>query len=105
MDCTCIMFAVDITTRDELARELASSVLDGGSGITIENDLRTSDPSIYALGECANWEKLDFWSGYSICRASRRTFPSTSLNPKRTFQKHSKGELSTQLQLLSVDCR
>ena len=44
MECSCIMFAIGIKARDELARKAGLKCADRGGGITIDNDLRTSDP-------------------------------------------------------------
>jgi nitrite reductase (NAD(P)H) len=60
MDCSCIMFAIGIKSRDELARKAGIKCTDRGGGITINNDLQTSDPNIYAIGECSSWENQTF---------------------------------------------
>jgi nitrite reductase (NAD(P)H) len=60
MDCTCLMFAIGIKARDELARKAGLICADRGGGIKIDNRLRTSDSNIYAIGECASWDKQTF---------------------------------------------
>src|SRR6185312_6369098 len=49
-----IVFSAGIRPRDELARAAGLSVGERG-GIVIDDTCRTSDPSIYAIGECALW--------------------------------------------------
>ena len=49
-----VIFAVGITPRDELARKVGLDVHRRG-GIVVNDYLQTSDPSVYAVGECASW--------------------------------------------------
>jgi nitrite reductase (NADH) large subunit len=49
-----IVFSAGIRPRDELARAAGLSLGERG-GIVIDDTCRTSDPSIYAIGECALW--------------------------------------------------
>ena len=49
-----IVFSAGIRPRDELARSCGLEVGARG-GIVIDNHCRTSDPDIYAIGECALW--------------------------------------------------
>jgi nitrite reductase (NADH) large subunit len=50
-----IVFSAGIRPRDELARTAGLKVGARG-GIVIDAACRTSDPSIFAIGECALWE-------------------------------------------------
>ncbi|MBN0987620.1 nitrite reductase large subunit NirB [Amphritea pacifica] len=50
-----ILFSAGIRPRDELARQSDLEVGERG-GIVINNNCQTSDPSIYAIGECALWK-------------------------------------------------
>jgi nitrite reductase (NADH) large subunit len=47
-----VIVSAGIRPRDELARGARLGVGDRG-GIVVDDDLRTSDPSVYAIGECA----------------------------------------------------
>ena len=47
-----VVFAAGIRPRDQLARECGLAVGDRG-GIVVDERCRTSDPAIYAVGECA----------------------------------------------------
>jgi nitrite reductase (NADH) large subunit len=49
-----VVFSAGIRPRDELARSAGLSVGERG-GIVIDDACRTSDPNIYAIGECALW--------------------------------------------------
>lgn len=50
-----ILFSAGIRPRDELARQAKLEVGERG-GIVINNQCITSDPSVYAIGECALWD-------------------------------------------------
>ncbi|RTE64382.1 nitrite reductase large subunit [Amphritea opalescens] len=54
-----ILFSAGIRPRDELALQSDLEVGERG-GIVINNHCQTSDPSIYAIGECALWNKQIF---------------------------------------------
>lgn len=54
-----ILFSAGIRPRDELARQSGLEVGERG-GIVINNHCQTSDPAIYAIGECALWNKQIF---------------------------------------------
>ena len=47
-----VVFAAGIRPRDELARDCGLALGERG-GIVVDDHCRTSDPSIYAVGECA----------------------------------------------------
>src|SRR5690606_16043316 len=49
-----VVFSAGIRPRDELARACGLAVGERG-GIVIDNECRTSDPNIFAIGECALW--------------------------------------------------
>ncbi|WP_428309371.1 nitrite reductase large subunit NirB [Hydrocarboniphaga sp.] len=49
-----IVFSAGIRPRDELARTCGLEMGERG-GIKVDNHCRTSDPDIYAIGECALW--------------------------------------------------
>ena len=77
-----IVFSAGIRPRDELARSSGIKMGERG-GIVIDNDCRTSDPNIYAIGECALWEGKIFGlvaPGYDMARvvASQLVLPSAA---------------------------
>ena len=75
-----IVFSAGIRPRDELARSGGLQMGERG-GIVIDNDCRTSDPDVYAIGECALWNGKIFGlvaPGYDMARvvASQFLLPS-----------------------------
>ncbi|MEU4724088.1 nitrite reductase large subunit NirB [Nonomuraea dietziae] len=52
IDASVVVFSAGIKPRDELARECGLEVGARG-GIVVDEGMRTADPSIYAVGECA----------------------------------------------------
>jgi nitrite reductase (NADH) large subunit len=52
LDLDVVVFAAGVRPRDELARQAGLSVGSRG-GIVVDDGCRTSDPAIYAIGECA----------------------------------------------------
>lgn len=49
-----VVIAAGVRPRDELARDVGLDVASGPGGIVVDDELRTSDPSIHAIGECAS---------------------------------------------------
>jgi nitrite reductase (NADH) large subunit len=69
-----IVFSAGIRPRDELARQNALAVGPRG-GIAIDDRCLTSDPDIYAIGECAAWREQTFGlvaPGYEMARIAAR---------------------------------
>ncbi len=65
-----IVFSAGIRPRDELARKAGLDVGPRG-GIVIDDHCRTSDPDIFAIGECALWNGQIFGlvaPGYQMAR-------------------------------------
>lgn len=54
-----ILFSAGIRPQDQLARDSGLEIGQRG-GIVINNQCLTSDPSIYAIGECALWDNKIF---------------------------------------------
>ncbi|GAA4665771.1 MULTISPECIES: nitrite reductase large subunit NirB [Amycolatopsis] len=52
LDLDLIVFSAGVRPRDELAREAGLAVGERG-GVLVDSSCRTSDPSIWAIGECA----------------------------------------------------
>jgi nitrite reductase (NADH) large subunit len=94
-----VVFSAGIRPRDELARASGLSIGERG-GIVIDNDCRTSDPNIFAIGECALWNGKLYGlvaPGYqmaSVCAA--RLMEATE--PSFTG-----ADMSTKLKLMGVD--
>mgnify|MGYP000058235415 FL=1 len=73
-----ILFSAGIRPRDELARQAGLSMGERG-GIVVDASCRTSDPDIYAIGECALYEGRIYGlvaPGYQIASPARPNPPS-----------------------------
>jgi nitrite reductase (NAD(P)H) len=103
MDCTCIMFAIGIKARDELARKAGLKCADRGGGIVVKEDLCSSIPDIYAIGECASWENQTFGliaPGVEMADVLAFNFTQAKVHTARKFRRP---DLSTKLKLLGVE--
>ena len=49
-----IVMASGVRPRDDLARDCGLAVASGRGGIVVDDELRTTDPAIHAIGECAS---------------------------------------------------
>jgi nitrite reductase (NADH) large subunit len=70
-----IVFSAGIRPRDELARAAGLAVGERG-GVVIDDHCRTSDPNVYAIGECALWRGRTFGlvaPGYDMARVVAAT--------------------------------
>ncbi|QJD60891.1 nitrite reductase large subunit [Pseudomonas sp. gcc21] len=94
-----IVFSAGIRPQDALARSAGLEVGERG-GVIIDDDFRSSDPTIYAIGECACWNGSCFGlvaPGYSMAR---------NLALQLVGEQHeafSGADMSTKLKLLGVD--
>ncbi|MCJ1309243.1 hypothetical protein MMC25_002901 [Agyrium rufum] len=103
MDCTCLMFAIGIKARDELARRAQIKCADRGGGIVVDNNLMTSHADIYAIGECASWENQTFGligPGIEMAEVLAFNLTQAKVHTPRTFKRP---DLSTKLKLLGVE--
>ena len=93
-----VLFSAGIRPRDDIARESGLAVGPRG-GIVIDNQCRTSDPDIYAIGECALWNNQIFGlvaPGYTMAR--------TVLADIEGLEAGFTGaDMSTKLKLMGVD--
>ena len=103
MDCRCLMFAIGIRARDELARRAGIRCADRGGGIIIDPNLMTSEKDIYAIGECASWESQTFGliaPGIEMADVLAFNFTQAKVHTPRKFKRP---DLSTKLKLLGVE--
>ncbi|HEV2703538.1 MAG TPA: nitrite reductase large subunit NirB [Steroidobacteraceae bacterium] len=94
-----IVFSAGIRPRDELARTAGLSVGERG-GIVVDEYCRTSDPEIFAIGECALWRGRTFGlvaPGYQMAAVAASTLCGDS---SAAF---TGADMSTKLKLLGVD--
>lgn len=93
-----VLFSAGIRPRDDLARASGLEVGQRG-GIVIDNQCRTSDPSIYAIGECALWNGMIYGlvaPGYTMAR----TVVADLASDVASF---TGADMSTKLKLMGVD--
>ncbi|MFN3790497.1 nitrite reductase large subunit NirB [Massilia sp.] len=98
LDADMIVFSAGIRPRDELARSSGLALGQRG-GIVIDERCLTSDPHIYAIGECACWRGQLFGlvaPGYDMARTAARQI----LGLKSGF---TGADMSTKLKLMGVD--
>lgn len=97
-----ILFSAGIRPSDQLAREFELNLGERG-GIEIDNFCTTSNSSIYAIGECALWDKKIFGlvaPGYAMAR----TAASHILYGDSDKTTHFTGaDMSTKLKLMGVE--
>lgn len=93
-----VLFSAGIRPRDQLARECGLEVGPRG-GIVIDDQCRSSDPAIFAVGECALWNGQIFGlvaPGYQMAR----TLAETLAGSEAAFKG---ADMSTKLKLLGVE--
>src|SRR4029077_8614637 len=94
-----IVFSAGIRPRDELARRAGLAVGERG-GIQIDSRCRTSNPDIYAIGECALWQGRVFGlvaPGYQMAEVAARHLAG------ETHVQFLGADMSTKLKLMGVD--
>ncbi|MNM52242.1 Nitrite reductase [NAD(P)H] [compost metagenome] len=98
LDTDMIVFSAGIRPRDELARAAGLEVGARG-GISVDNNCRTSDPDIYAIGECALWDGKIYGlvaPGYDMARVAARHL-------RGEAAEFGGADMSTKLKLMGVD--
>jgi len=94
-----IVFSAGIRPQDILARQNALAVGARG-GIAVDDQCRSSDPDIYAIGECAAWRDQLFGlvaPGYDMARVAARHITG------QTEVAFGGADMSTKLKLMGVD--
>ncbi|MCX4145079.1 MULTISPECIES: nitrite reductase large subunit NirB [Paraburkholderia] len=98
LDTDMIVFSAGIRPRDEIARDCGLDLGPRG-GIAIDDTCRTSDPDIYAIGECAAWNGTVYGlvaPGYDMARVTAKQL----LGDQAGF---CGADMSTKLKLMGVD--
>ncbi|MBB3220423.1 nitrite reductase large subunit NirB [Pseudoduganella umbonata] len=98
LDVDMIVFSAGIRPRDQLAKEAGLAVGPRG-GITIDNQCRTSDPHVFAIGECALWNGMIYGlvaPGYDMARVVAKQLAGQSAE-------FNGADMSTKLKLMGVD--
>ena len=95
-----LVYSAGIRPRDELARQSGLAVGERG-GVVIDEACRTSDPDIFAIGECALYQNQIYGlvsPGYQMAAAAVDAFTG-SAEPQR----FTGADMSTKLKLMGVD--
>jgi nitrite reductase (NAD(P)H) len=103
MPCSTICFAIGVRPRDELARQSGIDCADRGGGIIVQDDLSTSEPDIYAIGECASWQGQTFGliaPGIEMADVLAFNLTQAKDHQPRLYKRP---DLSTKLKLLGVE--
>ncbi len=98
LDADMIVFSAGIRPRDEIARACGLEIGARG-GIVIDDQCRTSDANIYAIGECALWQGQIFGlvaPGYDMARIVARALAGEASS-------FAGADMSTKLKLMGVD--
>src|SRR6185295_18612063 len=99
LDTDVIVFSAGIRPRDELARLSGLAVGERG-GIRINSQCQTTNPDIYAIGECALWQGRIFGlvaPGYQMAEVAARHLAG------ETHVQFLGADMSTKLKLMGVD--
>lgn len=94
-----ILFSAGIRPRDELARLSGLGVGERG-GIVVNNQCQTTDPDVYAIGECALWSGKIFGlvaPGYQMAQIAADQVMG------KQAEEFTGADMSTKLKLLGVD--
>jgi nitrite reductase (NADH) large subunit len=100
LDTDLIVFSAGIRPRDELARNCGLAVGERG-GIQIDEQCRTSDPHIYAIGECAVYQNRAYGlvaPGYAMASVVADALTEPDISNLFTG-----ADMSTKLKLMGVD--
>ena len=93
-----IVFSTGIRPQDKLAKQCGFALAPRG-GIAIDDQCLTSDPDVYAIGECASWNERFFGlvaPGYNMAKVAADHI----LGRENAF---SGADMSAKLKLLGVD--
>ncbi len=93
-----ILFSAGIRPRDDIAR-ISGLEIGPRGGIVIDDECKTSNPDIYAIGECALWNGRIFGlvaPGYNMART-------VAANLAGQADRFQGADMSTKLKLMGVD--
>lgn len=101
LDTDMIIFSAGIRPQDELAKQAGITLGERG-GIVVNNYCQTNIEDIYAIGECALWDKRIFGlvaPGYQMAKVAVRHI----VSDKTDDLEFTGADMSTKLKLLGVD--
>ncbi|MEV6552206.1 nitrite reductase large subunit NirB [Streptomyces sp. NPDC051597] len=103
LDTDLVVFSAGVRPRDQLARDCGLAVGERG-GIVVDERCRTSDPAVYAIGECALACDGKVYGlvapGYEMAVAVADALARGDQEPEKSF---TGADMSTKLKLLGVD--
>ncbi|MEH6648602.1 MAG: nitrite reductase large subunit NirB [Motiliproteus sp.] len=95
-----VIFSAGIRPQDELARQCGLEIGERG-GISVNNQCQTSDPDVYAIGECALWNGRIFGlvaPGYAMAKVA-----ASHIGEGEQTLTFTGADMSTKLKLMGVD--
>jgi nitrite reductase (NADH) large subunit len=98
-----IVFSAGIRPQDKLARQSGLTIGERG-GIVVNDHCLTSDPSIYAIGECALWNNKIFGlvaPGYAMAKVAVSHLKNS--DKQEELHRFTGADMSTKLKLLGVE--
>jgi nitrite reductase (NAD(P)H) len=101
--CSIVCFAIGVRPRDELARKAGIKCAERGGGIVVDNEMKTSEEGIYAIGECASWEGQAYGliaPGVEMADVLSFNLTQAKQHTPRAFKRP---DMSTKLKLLGVN--
>ena len=99
-----ILFSAGIRPQDELARQCGLEIGERG-GISVNNQCQTSDPDVYAIGECALWNNRIFGlvaPGYQMAKVAAGHLVESVVQTGELLS-FTGADMSTKLKLMGVD--
>jgi len=99
LDTDLVVFSAGIRPQDTLARACDLEIAERG-GVVVNDRCQTSDPAIYAIGECASWKGSVFGLVAPGYRMAQLVADQLAGLPCELF---SGADMSTKLKLLGVD--
>ncbi|REK85890.1 nitrite reductase large subunit [Streptomyces inhibens] len=106
IDTDLVVFSAGVRPRDQLARDCGLPVGARG-GIIVDEQCRTDDPAVYAIGECALAADGRVYGlvapGYDMARTAAGTIAGQLAGDTGQVDGFTGADLSTKLKLLGVD--
>ncbi|HZG02870.1 MAG TPA: nitrite reductase large subunit NirB [Streptomyces sp.] len=101
-----VVFSAGVRPRDQLARDCGLEVGERG-GIVVDERCRTSDPAVYAIGECAKAVDGMVYGlvapGYEMAQVGAEAVAEAVAGQGRATRSFTGADTSTKLKLLGVD--
>ncbi|KAM0355973.1 hypothetical protein ACHAPU_000363 [Fusarium lateritium] len=102
IECSTLCFAIGIKPRDDLG-VAANLEIGSRGGILVDDNLKTSMPDIYAIGECASWRGMAYGliaPGVAMAEVVAFNLTQAKDHSLQTFKTP---DMSTKLKLLGVN--